>query len=197
MKMLFPAQQEPDSSWANQDQGTRSRCLAGCGCDCQREAGFWLLDSLELPIQQQLMNPTVCGGAKHESSPFCWASAASGEHRLASSVLQRGIKTSPLSRIRAEEPPTFGSVHHTPPELLHRLKWILTFKKLFSFFGFLKHPAAFGGCAAARTQPGISWRSARVNPDPAHKREWLWGGSHGTASKLVGDYRCHSNYFWE
>lgn len=173
MKMLFPAQQEPDSSWANQDQGARSRCLAGCGCECQQEAGFWLLVSPEFPIQQQLMDPTVCGGAKHESSPFCWASAASGKHRLASSVLQRGIRHPHWAESELRSHPPLAVFIILFQNCSISLKWILTFKKLFSFFGFLKHPAAFGGCAAARTQPGISWRSARVNPDPAHKREWL------------------------
>jgi len=56
-EMQSPAQQELDSSWAQQNQGAGSRCLTGCRCSHRWEAEFWLLAASELQAQQQLGNP--------------------------------------------------------------------------------------------------------------------------------------------
>lgn len=60
MKLLFPAQQEPDSSWAQQNQK-----LLLLGWSHQPEAGFWLLPSSELPVWANR-------GVKHSSPISCW-----------------------------------------------------------------------------------------------------------------------------
>lgn len=80
VKLLFPAQQEPDSSWAQQDQ----KLLLLLGWSHQPQAGFWLLPSSELQVWANR-------GAKHRSSLSCWAWATDREHGLVSPALQRDI----------------------------------------------------------------------------------------------------------
>lgn len=102
--------------------------------------------------------------------------------------------TSLMSGARAEEPPIFDSVHLLMQHSSTSFK-LITFRKPFHFWGFLKQPATFREFHSSEDSAYHHMKVCQCcfSSCMQVRRGLCWNC--GTASKLVGNCRHCSNYF--